>query len=308
MKRVLALYYSQTGQLRRALDSLLSGLDPNEFEVHVEALRTEVEYPFPWSFGEFLDVFPESVLGPPPALLEPEFDPDAEYDLIVLAYTVWYLSPSLPVQAFLQSPYARVLRGRSVTTLIACRNMWHRASQGMKAQLKLLGAELRDNVVVTDQGPAWATFVTTPRWMLTGKSEQWGIFPPAGVAARTIEELSRFGAALSERRAELDDPTGGPLLTGLGAIEIEQRMVVPELIGRVIFPPWAGLTRALGRPGGLVRRFALYFFAASLILTILIVVPISILLRILFYPLIRGPLAAYVERLKAPSGVERPAS
>jgi hypothetical protein len=303
MLRVLALYYSQTGQLRRALESLLAGLDPDEFEVHVEAIRPVEDYPFPWPFGEFLDVFPDCVLGRVPEIHKPGFDPDADYDLIVLGYTVWFLAPSLPLQGFLKSEHARVLRGKSVTTLIACRNMWHTASERMKRDLAAAGAELRDNVVVTDEGPAWATFVTTPRWMFTGrKGRFWKVFPPAGVSADSIAGLRRFGEAITQNRGDLGSRSGGPLLTGLGAIEIDNRMVVPELLGRVLFQPWSRLVAVTGGRGGRVRRFTLYLFFTNLVLTVLILVPISVILRLLLYPLIRAPLQAYVGRLKAPSG------
>jgi hypothetical protein len=304
MKRVLALYYSQTGQLRSALDSFLSGLEREEFEVHVEALRSSPAYPFPWSFGSFLDAFPESVLGIPPELERPRFDPAARYDLVVIAYTVWFLAPSLPVQAFLRSSHAAVLKDTPVITLVACRNMWHTASMRMKAELGRLGAHLVDNVVVTDSGPAWTTFVTTPRWMLTGKKERWGIFPPAGVAPETIAGLARFGLMLTQKREQLAARPPRPLFKGLGAVAIEQRFVVPELIGRAIFRPWARFVRLFGGPGRMLRRPALWLFALCLFLTVVIVVPISIVLRILLHPILRRPLASYVERLEAPSGSE----
>lgn len=308
MKRVLALYYSQTGQLRAALDSFLSGLDPREFQVEFEALRPRVPYPFPWSFFRFLDVFPESVLGVAPEIEPPAFDPDAQYDLIVLGYTVWYLAPSLPVQGFLRSPHARVLAGKPVITFVACRNMWHTASVRMKAELARLGAEHCDNVAVTDSGPAWTTFVTTPRWMLTGRRDRfWRVFPPAGVAAETIDALPRFGRAITERSGLLARRPARPLLTGLGAVEIQRRFVVPELVGRTIFPPWARFVRLFGGPGAPLRRLALALFALNLILTILVVLPISIVLRALLHPFLRRPLDAYVARLKAPSGVDDPA-
>ena len=305
MKRVLALYYSQTGQLRSALDSFLSGLDPREFQVHVAAIRPRHDYPFPWSFFRFLDVFPESVLGIAPEIEPPDFDPAAHYDLIVLGYTVWYMAPSLPVQGFLRSPHARVLAGRPVITLVACRNMWHTASVRMKSELARLGAELSDNVVVTDSGPAWTTFVTTPRWMLTGRKDRfWRVFPPAGVAAETIDALPRFGKAIAERSAQLERRPLRPLLTGLGAVEIQRRFVVPELIARVTFPPWARFVRCFGPPGARLRRVALVLFALNLILTIVVVVPVAIVLRALLHPFLRRSLEAYIERLKAPSGLD----
>lgn len=306
MKRVLALHYSQTGQLTAALESFLAGLDPEHFDVHVEAIRPAPGYPFPWSFFQFLDVFPESVLGVVPALEEPSFDPSAEYDLVILAYTVWYLAPSLPVQAFLRSPHAAVLRGRPVVTLIACRNMWHRASVRMAAELERLGAEFQDNVVVTDSGPTWATFVSTPRWMFTGKKDRWGIFPPAGVTPETIAALPRFGRALSAKRDLLSDRPVRPLLGGLGAVEIERRFVVPELVIGAMFPFWARFIRLFGSPGARPRVLALTIFALTLILSILVLIPVTIVLRLLLFPILRRPLSEYIERLKQPSGDERP--
>ncbi len=301
MTRVLALYYSQTGQLRRALDSFLSGLEGQDgFELHVEALQSLPAYPFPWGLGQFLDVFPESVLGHAPAIETPGFDPDAKYDLIVLAYTVWYLAPSLPIQGFLASPHARVLRDTPVVTLCACRNMWHTASLRMKRDLERLGARQTDNVVVTDGGPTWATFVTTPRWMFTGRSDAFSVFPPAGVTAETIEDLARFGDALVERKDDLQ--RAEPLFKGLGAVEVEQRFVVPELVGRATFAVWAPLLRLLGPPGAALRKPGLFFFALYLIFTILVLLPISILVRLVLYPILRTPIASYVERLRWPSG------
>lgn len=303
MKRVLAVGYTQTGQLRRALDSLLGGLDPDQIEVHVEDLRPRPEYPFPWPFYRFLDAFPESVLGVPPELEKPGFDPDEEWDLVILAYTVWFLAPSLPVQAFLRSEHARVLRDRPVVTLCACRNMWHTAHLRLGRELEGLGAHWMDNVVVTDDGPAWATFVSTPRWMFTGKQDTFlGVFPPAGVGQQVIDGLVRFGEALSEQREAWGRQPARPLLRGLGAVEVEQRFVVPELIGRVSFPFWARVVRLFGGPGGRLRVLPLTVFFVYLVLAILVLIPASIILRILLHPVIKGPIGSYVERLKAPSG------
>jgi hypothetical protein len=44
---------------------------------------------------------PECILGVPPEIEPPGFDPIEPFDLVVLAYQVWFLSPSLPVQGFL---------------------------------------------------------------------------------------------------------------------------------------------------------------------------------------------------------------
>ncbi len=303
MKRVLALSYSQTGQLSRALRSFLAGLDPDQFQVDVEPLRVEPDYPFPWRFGDFLDAFPETVTYASPEIEPPAFDPDAHYDLVVLAYTVWYLAPSLPIQGFLRSPYARVLEGTPVITLVACRNMWHRASERVKQDLEALGAYHVDNVVVTDQGPALATFVTTPRWMFTGRKDGfWRVFPPAGVSDRDIASVQRFGEAVNRQRDLVTRDLRHSLLGGLGAVQVDQRFVALEFIGRGLFRVWGPICRFLGSPGGRLRRLALYVFAANLLLVVLVMAPLSGLFRLLFYPLVKRPLENYTRRLMAPTG------
>ncbi|MFT5291423.1 MAG: hypothetical protein ACI8QS_003177 [Planctomycetota bacterium] len=305
MKKVLALCYSQTGQLRRAFDALLAGLDPAEFEVHVEVIRSRENYPFPWGFWQFMDVFPESVNGEAPQIEEPDFDPDANWDLVVIGYTVWYLAPALPIQGFLHSEYARVLKDKPVLTLLACRNMWHGASEQMKRELARLEAHHMDNVVLVDDGPPWATFVTTPRWMFTGKKDQWlGIFPPAGVSPEAIEGCRRFGEAVSRGRDQFSVRPIEPLCRGLGAVEVNERFVIPEMVGLGSFRPWARIVRLFGPRGSSVRLPVLAAFLVYLVLAILVLIPTTIVLRILLFPFLRKPLRAQVRQLRAPSGDE----
>ncbi|MGB7540893.1 MAG: dialkylresorcinol condensing enzyme, partial [Burkholderiales bacterium] len=126
MKRVLVVYYSQTGQSGEVVRSFTAPLATcADIELRLIALQPRTPYPFPWRFFRFLDVFPESVHLDPAPIVPIEVEPDEDYDLVILAYQVWFLSPSQPVTAFLKSRAAqRLLAGKPVVTLIACRNMW----------------------------------------------------------------------------------------------------------------------------------------------------------------------------------------
>src|SRR5438477_614085 len=114
MKRILVLFYSQSGQLAEVARSVLEPLqNSGDLTVAVEELRPAVPFPFPWKLRQFFDVFPESVEEIPCALQPFHFDPEAEFDLVILFFQVWFLSPSVPITAFLQSAAARkVLAGR----------------------------------------------------------------------------------------------------------------------------------------------------------------------------------------------------
>jgi len=306
MIRILVLHYSQTGQLTRAVQSMMAPLSARpDVEVVWQALEPLEAFPFPWSILKFFDTFPECVHLDPPPIRPVAFGPDARFDLVVLAYQVWFLSPSLPVTAFLQSEAAGALRDTPVITLIACRNMWLSAQEKVKALLGGLGARHIDNVVLTDPGPPWSTFITTPRWLLTGKKDGfWGIFPPAGVSDRDIAEAARFGRVLSES-LHLLKSTRGPLLSGLGAVKVMPGYIAGEKIAHRSFMIWGRLLRAIGRPGNPMRRMVLVVYILFLITMILTVMPLSILVRLLLRPVMQKRLDAEVRRLEAPSGSSR---
>ncbi|HVF15634.1 MAG TPA: dialkylresorcinol condensing enzyme, partial [Steroidobacteraceae bacterium] len=150
MKRVLVVHYSQTGQLRDIVASFIRPLQqaPN-IEVTSLVLKPLQPYPFPWPFWRFFNTFPECVYEDPDPIEPLPLALNAEFDLVVIAYTVWFVSPNLPTTAFLHSPEARrLIRGKPVITLIGCRNMWLMAQERMKAKIEELGGHLMDNVAL----------------------------------------------------------------------------------------------------------------------------------------------------------------
>ncbi len=304
MTRILVLYYSQTGQLTRAARAMLAPTAARrDVEIVWQELKPATPYPFPWSFFRFLDAFPECVYLDPAPIAPVGFDAGARFDLIVVAYQVWFLAPSPPIVAFLQSPAAAVLKDTPVITLIACRNMWLSAQEKMQALLAARGARLIDNVVLVDQGPAWATFVTTPRWLLTGRQDGfWGVFPPAGVSAADVAASARFGRALVDGLDKLRAGAGGSLLRGLRAVKVDPGYIAGEKIAQRSFRLWGRLLRALGPPGHPGRRALLLLYALFLVTMILTVLPLSMLVRAALRPLLRSRLDAEVARLEQPSG------
>lgn len=284
MKRVLVVYYSQTGQLQRLAASICAPLAGAGVDLEWCQLRPQQAYPFPWPFWRFFDQFPETVHLDAPPLQPLDVGGDRRYDLIVLAYTVWFLSPAPPVAAFVQSSQGRgLLRDTPVVTVIACRNMWMLAQQRMRELLAAAGARFVDHIALTDQGPSFATFVTTPRWMLSGRREAfWGVFPRAGLSEAQITDAARFGHAL--RAALLDNSLLAERspLAGMNAAVPDLRLLPSEKIGRRSFQIWGRMIRALGPQGAWQRRPLLAVYALFLVLMIVTVVPLTMLLRSLW--------------------------
>ncbi len=112
MKRILLLFYSQSGEADRVATIFRAELEAAGHSVTAEMLRPEADYPYPWrSIRRFFDVMPETQLGLPPPIRPPAFDPAAGYDLIILVCPVWFLSPALPIQGFFRTPQAQGTQG-----------------------------------------------------------------------------------------------------------------------------------------------------------------------------------------------------
>jgi len=303
VKRVLVIYYTQTGQLRRVLDSMLAPVEESSgVEVTWCALQPRPPFPFPWPVPKFLNVFPESVLMEPCALEPLKADLSKDFDLVVLAYTVWYLSPSIPMSAFLKSGNAGVLRGKPVVTVVNGRDKWLTAQERVKAELVRLGARLVDNVAFTHPGTHFQNEVVTLRWLWTGRKDAFGSFPAAGVSEGDIAAASRFGASLLEALGDGSYASGRPMLAGLGAVKVGADMVLQESVAGAIFAFSARLVHAAGRFGKLARGLTLLLFGACLLCLLVIAAPVVLIHRFFIAPLRRREMAERITYYEQPSG------
>lgn len=303
-KRVLLVRYSQTGSTQRLADSFCAPLCAHpDIDVTKLTLRPARPYRFPWTFFSFFDAFPETVQLRSPALEPLELDAETHYDLVILSYPVWFLSPAPPMTAFLTSDSARrVLANTPTVTLIGCRNMWICAHEAVSRFLQDAGARHCDNVVVTDNGPSLATFITTPRWMLTGRRDRFLGMPPAGISDTQIAGAARFGRAIVHafERDEVDGRR--PLLTGLRAVSVNDALVGNERVGHRSFRLWSRLIRLFGEPGSPARRAVLVVYCAFLATLIITIVPISLAVRGLLRRIRPDTGAATRAHYAAPSG------
>ena len=248
----------------------------------------------------FFNQFPESVhLRPAP--IEPPQLQRKNYDLVIIAYSVWFLSPSQPITAFLQSEQAHILKDTPVITLIGCRNMWLMAQEKMKKMLTALGANLIGNIVKTDQSNSWANFITTPAWMFSGKKRYFSWLPSAGISDAEIQDMQRFGEKLSHtfKQNILLDQT---LFQNMGAVKIDEKLMMSEKVGHRSFYLWGKLLLKCGQISPRFRRVVLYFYILFLIALILTVVPLSALIKRLLKPLLKEKLARQKRYFAEPSG------
>jgi len=302
-KKVLVISYSQTGQLTNLTNNFIKPLqDNNNIELFYKNIEPKKPFPFPWTLMTFMDSFPESVYLDPCEITEFEED-DTEYDLIILSYQVWFLSPSIPISSFLKSSWAKEkFKNKPVITLIGCRNMWIMAQEKMKKMLLELDAKLIDNVVLIDKGNSLETFITTPRWMLTGKKNSIFGLSSAGIDEIEIKKTQRFGKALVDALKNDKEKENKSLLYGLKAVEVNTKLIKSEKIGTKSFTIWGGLIRKIGKPGDIKRKPIVMLYLIFLLLMIITVVPINMIIQSILRKINKNAIIKQKESYELPSG------
>lgn len=194
-KKVLAIYYTQSGQLGEIIDCFAAPLVESGVSVEKVRINPVSDYAFPWTGERFYSVMPDCVLGITKDLAPFKLK-ESSYDLIILGYQAWFLSPSIPCNSLLQDPAFRaIVKNTPVITITGARNMWLNAFEQVKKSLLAAEANLVGNIALVDKNPNIISFVTIFHWLLKGKKDRYlNIFPTPGVAETDIAHAKVFGA------------------------------------------------------------------------------------------------------------------
>ncbi len=288
MKKILIIYYTQSGQLRQIVDSI-TGLLEKDCQLFFEELKPVPAFPFPWTGMSFFQAFPESVREIPCKLGPFQNDLTIDYDLVILAYTVWYLSPSIPVSSFLQSGEAKkLLKGKPVITVLGVRNMWIMAQERVKSMISGAGGKLAGNIVMTDPAGNLTSVITIVRWMTTGRKDpfRWlGMnFPAAGVPEGETRKGGEYGEAIriAVNANNLEDLQKE--LVVLGAVNVDPVLYNIEKRGKMMFGIWSKMILKKGAYNDPAREGRLKGFKYYLFTVIYLISPfVSGLFRLIFY-------------------------
>ncbi|MDH4089531.1 MAG: hypothetical protein OEV74_01970 [Cyclobacteriaceae bacterium] len=275
MKKVLVIYYSQSGQQLSILQSLIKPLITLGHQIHIERIEPVEKYPFPWSAYTFFNAFPETFNQKPLALKrlsEKAFEP---YDLVIVGYQPWFLTPSRPISAFLQSDDAkRILKDKPVVTILGCRNMWLGAQEKVKQKLLDVQARLIGHIALADRSGNITSLITILRWMLTGNKEAFLFFPAAGVAHQDIEHASKFGECIGDALQTGDFDSLQSKLNQNGAIEVKPSLILLEKRGQKGFAFWSKFISSGGALHSTGRKIRVYAFLYVLLPAIFVLSPL----------------------------------
>jgi len=286
MKRVLVVTYSQSGQLDDIVDNIINPLK-GQVQIFREKLKPYPDFPFPWKDISFWDAMPESVRMIPSELEPLELDPNQEYDLIILGYPIWFLSPPIPLTTFLKSKTAKkVMSAKPVVTVIGSRNMWVGAQEDIKKMIAENGGLLKGNISLRDRHHNLPSVVTIIYWMITGKKDRYlGIFPKPGISDKDVIDSNKFGFPILEAINTGNLNNLHIELLKLNAVELVPSVVNIEETGKKLFQIWSKFILKKGGSGSPKRAGRLKLFKYYLLFVIFAVSPVVTVLFHLTQPI-----------------------
>ena len=299
MKRILILYYTQSGQLLSILQSLAKPLIHAGHTIHFEEIQPVEKFPFPWSSYQFFNAFPEVFSQQPQPLKNISVKAGNGYDLIILGYQPWFLTPSRPISSFLQSEDAKkILANKPVITVLGCRNMWLGAQEKIKKRLKDADAKLVGHMALVDRSGNLTSLITILRWMFTGNKKPFWIFPAAGVSDSDVEHAQTFGEIINKA---IPKNEYGPLQAALndaGAISIKPNLILMERRGQKAFSVWSKFIASGGSAHSAGRKIRVYIFMYLLPTAIFFLTPILWIISRIMLTVKRKQLLQEVEYYK----------
>ena len=262
-KKVLAIYYTQTGQLRGIIDSFTAPLIAAGNNVEKVQVKLVNDYPFPWTGRNFYAVMPDCVFEVP-AQLEPLNLQLQQYDLVILGYQPWFLWPSIPSNSILNSAeFKAILKDTPVIMVGEARNMWLNAYDRIRQKLKDSGAKLVGNIALVDRHVNVISFVTIFHWMLGGKKDRYlNLFPKPGVSDEDIAHASVFGATVATRLAEDNWENLQSELLSQNAVVVKYPLMLLETTAIPTYVKWAGFINKQSDPGPWLVAFKYYIYVA----------------------------------------------
>lgn len=262
-RKVLAIYYTQSGQMGDIINSFTAPISAAGASVEKVLIRPVNEYTFPWKGNHFFSVMPDCVLSVPTAL-QPFDLKEKSYDLIILGYQPWFLSPSIPSNSLLNHPdFKAVLKDTPVITISAGRNMWLNAYDRIRRSLKDAGASLVGNIALVDKHPNPVSFITIFYWMLTGKKERYlNIFPKPGVSEEDINNTRIFGAIVAKHLASDGWGNLQQELLDQKAVVVKYPLMFIEGKAKFIFAAWAKFIAKRKNKAPWISAFKYYLFVA----------------------------------------------
>ncbi|MFM7201583.1 MAG: hypothetical protein ACKO6N_12405 [Myxococcota bacterium] len=208
-RHVLALYYSMTQQTAQVMQRVATTLEVQQHQVELVKLRPLKEWTVPMDKAEFFRYWLKMMWlqEEPQHPIQPLQLQRKVYDCIVLGFQPWNLQISIPMNNFLESDDAEILRNTDVVLVITARGRWERCYRLAREKVERRGGRVMDVLVLLHPGKEPANIITTVYHLFEHQDPTQHHFfgdkvPPFGLTEQALKSAEQFGHELGMKLGE----------------------------------------------------------------------------------------------------------
>jgi hypothetical protein len=212
--RVLFVYYTLSKQAARVAKAMTDTLTAEGCDVTQAAIEfTDKRWAkrfdhFPWKHAFFgvLRMLPAQLRRAKGEIGIPEAAATGDYDLVVVGSPTWWLTTSIPIRSYLESPEGvGLLNGTRFASYVVCRRYWGNNQKTVKRLGTKAGGNYLDGIHFQYAGGQVRSLLSLISFMGSGeyKERMLGIKIPPTNLKPDFEELSAtFARGLSTQLAQ----------------------------------------------------------------------------------------------------------
>lgn len=209
--RILLLYYSYTGQVRKVLEAAGEVFAERGCEVVQAGIEfTDPRYAQRFSRFPMRRVWPDmlSVLGAQQRgetgqIRIPDAVHDGDYDLICIGSPTWWKAPSMPIRSLLKSDdAAKLLAGKPFAVFVTCRSYWQENYAEVCRLAEAAGGRYQDEIHFTYPGDSLRSMLALTSYLGSGRYRQRYLglrLPPTNIQPAQLDRVRKFAAGLAGR-------------------------------------------------------------------------------------------------------------
>lgn len=209
--RVLLLYYSYTGQSRKALEAAGEVFAARGCEVQNAAIEfTDPRYagrfsqfPMRRVWPDMLSVLPAQTRRAKGEIRTPPEVHEGDYDLICIGSPTWWSTASMPVRSFLESDDARkLLTGKPFAVFVVCRQFWMDNMKTVRRLGEKQGGRFVGEVHFTYPGSPLHSMLALTSYLGSGeyRDKYLGLrIPPTNIQPEHLTQARTFAGELTDR-------------------------------------------------------------------------------------------------------------
>ena len=154
-------------------------------------------------FGEVVAMIPAELRRRPAIIGIPDAATSGDYDFVLVGAPTWWLSTSVPMRSFLESPATRqILKGKPFGAAVPCRRYWKHNIKTMRRLGTKAGGLYRDGIHFRYEGGQVRSLLSQLSFLGTGENRSGfhGVkIPPTNLREHHLEEARQFAGRIADQ-------------------------------------------------------------------------------------------------------------